>query len=554
MNDAPASSDDNTNTPADNNPDGAHAPEAVQPETPIAAQAANTPLAPPVPPAPPAPPTPAGAQFPSAADATTTELAKSAPAEPVIEASIVENDEAPAAPRYAAPQPPQAPQHTLPPQSAQGTLPPQPNGGFAPINAEQHPAFAKKKPATKRPAVVGLVAALAVGALIGGVSGAGATLWATSLNSASPTVSSSSPTTITVNDPQNATQITAVAAEASPSVVTISASSTNAAGTGSGIVLTKDGYILTNTHVVTLDGETGDATVSVQTHDGRLLKATVVGTDPISDLAVIKVDGVDDLSPATFADSSKLNVGDTAIAIGSPLGLSGTVTNGIVSALNRSITVASSAAPEAPAEEVAPEDQGNGGQAPFDFWPDVPGQDNTQAPTNAKSTISLAVIQTDAAINPGNSGGALLDGDGKVIGVNVAIATAGGGEGQSGSIGVGFAVPSNYAQRIAKELMDTGTASHGLLGAAVVDVTEDETQKDAGVIGASIRELTQGGAAAAAGLQVGDIITGFDGVPVSGKTDLTAQVRTLAAGAEATVTYVRGGKSGTADVTLGTLQ
>ena len=557
MNDAPASSDDNTNTPAGNNPTGANAPEAVQPTTPTPAQAADAPQTPPAPPAPPAPPVPpaaqvpAGAQATNAADVPTTQVAKPTPVEPVIEASIVENEEAPTAPRYAAPQPPQA-QHPLPPQQTQGTLPP--SGGFPPLNPDQHPAFAKKKPASKRPAVVGLVAALAVGALIGGVSGAGATLWATSLNSASPTVSSSSPTTITVNDPQNATQITAVAAKASPSVVTISVSSTNAAGTGSGVVLSKDGYILTNTHVVTLDGETGDGTVSVQTHDGRLLKATVVGTDPISDLAVIKVDGVDDLTPAAFADSSKLNVGDTAIAIGSPLGLSGTVTNGIVSALNRSITVASSAAPEAPAEEVAPEDQGNGGQAPFDFWPDVPGQDNTQAPTNAKSTISLAVIQTDAAINPGNSGGALLDGDGKVIGVNVAIATAGGGEGQSGSIGVGFAVPSNYAQRIAKELMDTGTASHGLLGAAVVDVTEDETQKDAGVIGASIRELTQGGAAAAAGLQVGDIITGFDGVPVSGKTDLTAQVRTLAAGAEATVTYVRDGKSGTADVTLGTLQ
>ena len=505
MNDAPASSDDNTNPTAATNPDGAQAAEA---------------------------------------DAITNEVATNAPAEPVIEASIVETEDLSAVPVATVPQPPQPPQPTLP-------LPPQPTGGFPPIDPEQHPAFAKK-PATKRPAVVGLVAALAVGALIGGVSGAGATLWATSLNASSPTVSSSSPTTITVNDPQNATQITAVAAKATPSVVTISASSTNAAGTGSGIVLTKDGYILTNTHVVTLDGETGDATVSVQTHDGRLLSATVIGTDPISDLAVIKVDGVDDLTPASFADSSKLNVGDTAIAIGAPLGLSGTVTNGIVSALNRSITVASSAAPETTEEEVAPE--GDSGQAPFDFWPDVPGQDNTQAPTNVSSTISLAVIQTDAAINPGNSGGALLDGEGKVIGINVAIATAGGSEGQSGSIGVGFAVPSNYAQRIAEELMATGTATHGLLGAAVVDVTEDENQTDAGVIGASVRELTQGGAAAAAGLKVGDIITAFDGIPVSGKTDLTAQVRTLAAGAEATVTYVRDGKTATADVTLGTLQ
>lgn len=505
MTDASAPSEDNTNPEPANGNDAASAPETPQ--------------------------------------QPTSAVAMTSDSEPVIEASLVETEE-PAAP-YATASAHQPPQPPL-------MGPPQPSAAFPPIDPEQHPALAKAP--TKRPAVVGLVAALAVGALIGGVSGAGATLWATSFTAPSPTVNSSTPTTITVNDPQNATQITAVAAKASPSVVTISASSSSAAGTGSGVVLTADGYILTNTHVVTLDGVTGEATVSVQTHDGRLLTATVVGTDPISDLAVIKIDGVDDLTPAKFADSSKLNVGDTAIAIGAPLGLSGTVTNGIVSALNRSITVASSAAPEVPEEEVAPKDEGDGGQAPFDFWPDVPGQDNTQAPTNVASTISLAVIQTDAAINPGNSGGALLDGDGKVIGINVAIATAGGSEGQSGSIGVGFAVPSNYAQRIAEELITTGSATHGLLGAGVNDVTEDENQKDATVIGASIVELTRGGGAAAAGLKVGDIITAFNGVPVSGKTDLTAQVRVSAAGEEATVTYVRDGKSNTVDVTLGTLQ
>jgi len=407
----------------------------------------------------------------------------------------------------------------------------------------------------RSPVVVGVVAALAVGAIIGGVSGAGVTLWATHSNAGSSTiVGSPTATTITVNDTKSATQVTAVAAKAMPSVVTINVTSASAGGTGSGIVLTSDGYILTNTHVVTLDGAASDGTLTVTTSDGRLLKATVVGTDPISDLAVIKVDGATDLQPAEFADSSKLNVGDTAIAIGAPLGLAGTVTDGIVSALNRSITIASSAVPGDTSTEQAPNDQN--GDTPYDFWNfDIPGQTQTQA-TGSTATISLSVIQTDAAINPGNSGGALLDSDGKVIGVNVAIASAGSTTtgGQSGSIGVGFAIPANLAQRIAQEIMDNGTATHGLLGASVADVTEDTNQKDPTVVGASIVELSDGGAASAAGLKVGDIITKFEGLPITGKTDLTAQVRSLAAGAKATVTYVRDGKAAQVDVTLGELK
>lgn len=416
-----------------------------------------------------------------------------------------------------------------------------------PITAEEHPALVKPTP--KRNASVGVIAALAVGALVGGASGAGVTLWATSLNAETPVVSNGSPTTITVNDAADATQITAVAAQASPSVVTISVSSDSAGGTGSGVVLSEDGYILTNAHVVTLDGAVSNPTIKVQTNDGRLLDATVVGVDSIYDLAVIKVDGVSDLQQATFADSSELNVGDTAIAIGAPLGLAGTVTNGIVSALNRSITVASSAVPE---EGDSTEDAPNG-ETPFDFWNFDMGQEHQQQ-SSVSSTISLAVIQTDAAINPGNSGGALLNSDGEVIGINVAIASAGSSSGQSGSIGVGFAIPSNIAQRVANELIENGTATHGLLGASVVDVTEDTDQADAEVVGASIVELTSGGAAESAGLRVGDIVTGFNGLPITGKTDLTAQVRAVAAGDKVTITYVRDGKPATVDVVLGTLQ
>jgi putative serine protease PepD len=260
------------------------------------------------------------------------------------------------------------------------------------------------------------------------------------------------------------------------------------------------------------------------------------------------VDEAAELPFVDFADSSELNVGDTAIAIGAPLGLSGTVTNGIVSALNRSITVASSAVPEdSSGDETTPD-----GESPFDFWNfDVPGsEDETQ--TQATSTISLSVIQTDAAINPGNSGGALLDSDGNVIGINVAIASAGGSS-AAGSIGVGFAVPSNLAKRVANEIIDDGAATHGLLGAGVSDVSL-ESQPDATTLGANIESITADGAAEAAGLRAGDIVTRFNDIPITSSTDLTAQVRSLAGGATAEVTYVRDGDASTADVTLGTLE
>jgi putative serine protease PepD len=286
---------------------------------------------------------------------------------------------------------------------------------------------------SKRGKTVGLVAAFAVAALVGGVSGAGVTALVIN-NSQSSQASASSavnPANITVNNPDNATTITKVAAEATPSVVTINTTGTTAAGTGSGVILSSDGYILTNTHVVTLDGEVANAKVSVQTSDGHIYSAKIIGTDPISDLAVVKIDATG-LQPITFADSSKLNVGDTAIAIGAPLALSNTVTNGIVSALNRSITIASSAVPPSTSSSdggnTAPNGGGNGsGSDPFGFqFPQGGGggQQQAQPQPTAQASIALSVIQTDAAINPGNSGGALLNANGQVMGINVAIASA----------------------------------------------------------------------------------------------------------------------------------
>ena len=409
-------------------------------------------------------------------------------------------------------------------------------------------------PPQKRGGAGIVVIAAVVAAIVGGASGAGIVVAVDAQNNSNSAATSAGPTSITVNDKKNATAITAVAAKASPSVVTINVAASDEAGTGSGIVLSADGYVLTNTHVVTLDGDTSNTTIQVETNDGRILAAKVVGTDPIDDLAVIKLQNVNDMQPAQFADSSKLNVGDMAIAIGAPLGLSGTVTNGIISALNRSITVASAAAP------TGGDTSGDSGSSPFNFWNfgDGSGGGGTQTPpTTASTTVALSVIQTDAAINPGNSGGALLDSNGRVIGVNCAIASAGASSAdgsQSGSIGVGFAIPSNVALRIANDIIKNGKATHGLLGASVEDVTTAGSATTSKTVGAKIAAVTAGAAASKAGIQAGDIVTNFNGIPITGATDLTAQVRVLEAGAKASITYVRGGKVVKTSVTLGQLK
>ncbi|KQX07360.1 MULTISPECIES: S1C family serine protease [unclassified Leifsonia] len=508
---------------------------------------------------------------PTTPDATTSPVAPAAPAVAVTPpAAAAPATPAPAAPAAAShpgahPQAtgafgqPAAPAATVyapgtaPQPYAQQTQPTQPYLGTpAASGGNGGAAGGPAATATKRRATLPIVAALIAGALIGGASGVGVAAVLTSNDDTTQSSTSAEPQNVVVNNTDSVNEITAVAAKASPSVVTISVQSDSGAGTGSGIILSKDGYVLTNTHVVTLDGSASDTKIQVQMSDGTLYAAELVGTDPVSDLAVIKLTDASDLTPLDFADSSKLNVGDSAIAIGAPLGLAGTVTNGIVSALNRSIQVASSAAPDdSTQDQQDPNDEnGQGGDSPFNFWnlPDD-GSGQPQAQPQATSTISLPVIQTDAAINPGNSGGALLNSKGELIGVNVAIASAGAtAEGsQSGSIGVGFAVPSNLAERVAQEIIKEGTASHGLLGASV----QDATSADAGVVGALIKEVSSDGAAEKAGLESGDIVTEFNGVPISNATDLTAQVRYLAGGEKAELSFVRDGKTKTATVTLG---
>jgi len=429
-------------------------------------------------------------------------------------------------------------------QTAQ-TLPLDPALLAAPAEAEHTTANSPRKGNGTSAKVAGLLLAAA---LVGGVAGFGGSALGGVVFDKPVSQSATGPQTVTVNNPGSVNETTAIASKVLPSVVTIEVAGSQASGSGSGIVLNKDGYVLTNTHVVTLGGAVADPTIRVTTSDGHIYSATVVGTDPVYDLAVIKLKDAKNLTPMTFADSSKLNVGDTAVAVGAPLGLSNSVTTGIVSALNRSIQVASSALPDDGAQQDQPDQEGNGEGGPFQF--DIPGMGAQQA----KQSISIAVIQTDAAINPGNSGGALVDSKGALIGVNVAIATAGQSSSSSsepGSIGVGFAIPSDIAQRVAEEIMADGSATHGLLGATVRDAS---SLQDATVAGAVIDTPTSGGGAEEAGLQRGDVVTEFNGVPIASANDLTAQVRAAAAGSTAKIVYVRSGKTYTAEATLGTLK
>jgi putative serine protease PepD len=400
------------------------------------------------------------------------------------------------APGYAAQQVPGQP----------GNLPP---AFSAPAQPGALPSQPTRRPTRWR---LGVAAGLVGAALVGG--GAGAGVVALTTDHTVPIASGAAAQSVVIKDAQNATSTTAAAAKAAPSVVTIYVSASGGSGSGSGVVLSADGYVLTNNHVVTLDSSTDQATVQVRTSDGTLYDATVVGTDPTSDLAVVKLANASGLTPATFADSDKVQVGDLAVAIGAPLGLSNTVTDGIVSATNRAVQTGS---------------------------------------TQNDSTV-IDAIQTDAAINPGNSGGALVDAEGQVIGINSAIATVASSEipgqqsGQSGNIGVGFAIPSNAAKRIGQEIIATGKATHALLGVSAS--TAKENADSAVGTGAQIMSVQDGSPASDAGLRVDDVITAVGDRAVTSSTELTAAVRSEQPGDKVTLTVRRGSASSKVDVTL----
>jgi putative serine protease PepD len=423
--------------------------------------------------------------------------------------------------------------------------PPPPNGPGQYGPQQPYPGAAGKRREKKKVGAGIFVAGMVAAALIGGGVASGTSFALANGSGGSSSVAPAQNNPLIVNNTDSVNAVTGAAQKASPSVVTISATSGQSGGTGSGIILDTAGHILTNTHVVTLDGQAANATIEVRTNDGKVYSATVVGTDPLNDLAVIKIDAPN-LVPATIGNSDKVNVGDTVVAIGAPLGLSGTVTDGIVSTLNRTIQVASSAVPKSQSDSSS--GGGSGGNG-FNFAP-PDGSSGGQSTTTG--SISINVIQTDAAINPGNSGGPLTNTKGEVIGVNVAIASAGSSSSsssQSGNIGVGFSIPINDAKRVADEIIKNGSATHGQLGVAVKP--EAASSGSQFTVGAAIADVTAGSPADKAGLKVGDVVTNFGSRTITDASELTAAVREQPAGATVKVTFMRGGNQQAVDVTLG---
>ncbi len=316
-----------------------------------------------------------------------------------------------------------------------------------------------------------------------------------------------------------------VAAAVLPSVVKVNVTGQSASGSGSGIVLSKDGQILTNNHVVAVVGNGGS--ISVSFNDGTTKKATVIGSDPLTDIAVIKAEDVSDLTPAALGKSGALKVGQAVVAVGSPYGLNATVTSGIVSALNRPVSVST-------AQEQAPLNPFGGSQDP-------------QQPRDLSTTYPA--IQTDAAINPGNSGGPLVDMSGRVVGINSSIRTSGSSSltGDSGgSIGLGFAIPIDEVLPIVNQITDNQAPTHARLGVSVSDVAGDSLTQ-----GAQLRSVEGNAAAAKAGLKNGDVITKVDDQLIDGSESLVATIRGHRPGDKVTISYLRGGKTLTTTAELG---
>jgi putative serine protease PepD len=384
-----------------------------------------------------------------------------------------------------------------------------------------------------------MTAGVLVGALVlGGAAGVGGAAAYDALHGDSATTSSS-----TTPDGFQATKtsvvkdgtVEKVANAVLPSVVKVNVSGSQESGSGSGIVLSKDGEILTNNHVAAVAGK--DGSISVNFNNGTTKKATVVGTDPLTDIAVIKAEGVSNLTPAALGKSGDLRVGQTVVAVGSPFGLNATVTSGIVSALNRPVSVST--------DESQGQDQGQGSD-PFGFG--LPQQQQPQQQGQDLSTTYPA-IQTDAAINPGNSGGPLVDLSGRVVGINSSIRTASDSTDsstQGGSIGLGFAIPIDEVLPIVNQITDKQTPTHARLGVTVSDVSGNSLNQ-----GGALQSIESGGAADKAGLKKGDVITKVNDEVVDGSESLVATIRGHRPGEKVTITYLRDGKSHTTTADLG---
>jgi putative serine protease PepD len=358
-------------------------------------------------------------------------------------------------------------------------------------------------PPPRRPRRSGLAGVVGIAALTALLVGAGAGFGAARLAADPEGSAPADPTT--TSDPSTAplppgetTSTVEVARRVLPGTVMIEVGS----GTGSGFVIDRQGHVLTNNHVVA--GAADGGRIRVVYSDGRQTTATLVGRSPSYDLAVIKVKADARLRPLELGDSASAQVGAPVVAIGSPLGLPGTVTQGIVSALDRPVTVNESGSADAP-------------------------------------TAYIDGIQTDASINPGNSGGPLVDAGARVIGVNSAILTLSSGEGQAGNIGIGFAIPVNQAKTIGSLLIKNGKATYPVVGAQLRETAS----------GVELTSVDAGGAARKAGLEAGDLVSAVDGRPVETREELVVVVRTHRPGDKVTFGYSRGSARAEAELTLG---
>jgi putative serine protease PepD len=424
-----------------------------------------------------------------------------APPDPGVQRPYGERPPQPGPP----PRPAFAPyQQARPPAYGWGPQQPPPPPNWAPVAPPPRP---------RRVPTMGMLASIVIIAtLVSGALGAGFGVIVT--RNGGDTVDLGSSTSTTGAQNRAPGSIAGIAKRVVPSVVMIKVTNGAEAGAGTGFIV-NDGFIVTNNHVVSTAADGG--TMQVVFNDGKTSGASVVGTDATSDIAVIKPDRLGDRPPLALGNSDSLAVGDPVIAIGSPLGLAGTVTTGIVSALNRPVNTS-----------------GEGGESAF-----------------------ISAVQTDAAINPGNSGGPLVDSQGRVIGVNSAIATLGGqtlgGEKQSGSIGLGFAIPSNQVKRVAEQLIKSGKATHPVIGACI-DMTFQgggaRISSDGSQAQCKGGPIVPGGPAEKAGLRPGDVITSFGGKPIAGPDELIVAIRSRAPGESVPIVFTRNGQPQNATLVL----
>lgn len=381
---------------------------------------------------------------------------------------------------------------------------PYPTSHGAPSHVAGHPSVGtpdRPRAGVTKPIVV---TALLAG-LLGGVVGVGGSALLNNDDSGSVPVLSSAPDTANNAADVKPGSVTYAAQIASKSTADIKVAGAQGSAVGSGIVLSPDGYVLTNNHVVAMAGN--GSTIQVTTSDGKTYGAEVTGTSPSYDLAVIKLDGASGLTPAALGDSDGLQVGEQVVAVGSPENLSNTVTSGIVSALSRTVTAA---------------DESGSGVTVYNG------------------------LQTDTPINPGNSGGPLVNLKGQVVGVNSAVDTGQAASGGVQAYGLGFAIPVNTAKRIGNELLQDGQATKPVLG-----VSGSLTATDSAAEGAQISSVQSGGAADQAGIKQGDVITKIGDTPISNYADLMAQILTHTPGETVSVTVGSGSDARTVQVKLG---